>query len=181
MRITSFLLITYYTLRIKTNKSALKAILLNKIEDFCLTFFIAFIHNLMLTGDNTLINLLYYNYSKHSDITYITRTLLIICAATKSAQMLFSIWLPDAMEGPTPVSALLHSSTMVTARYVLLTKYYSASLFNSLLSNFILYLRLLTYYSSTSKTIVCEDSKGSIAYSTIAQMGNLFIALVILP
>jgi NADH-ubiquinone oxidoreductase chain 5 len=85
------------------------------------------------------------------------------------------------MEGPTPVSALLHSSTMVTAGYVLLTKYYSASLFNSLLSNFILYLGLLTYYSGTAKTIVCEDSKGSVAYSTIAQMGNLFIALVILP
>ena len=85
------------------------------------------------------------------------------------------------MEGPTPVSALLHSSTMVTAGYILISKYHSISMVNETLCDVILYIRTLTYCSSIAKTTVCKDSKGSIAYSTVAQIRNLFISSVLLP
>lgn len=70
---------------------------------------------------------------------------------------------------------------MVTAEYVLLSKYHSLSMMNSTLCDMILYIRTITYFSRTAKTTVCKDSKGSIAYSTISQMSNLFISSVILP
>lgn len=85
------------------------------------------------------------------------------------------------MEGPTPVSALLHSSTMVTAGYILISKYHSIAMVNDTLCDIILYISTLTYYSSIAKTTVCKDSKGSIAYSTVAQISNLFISSVLLP
>jgi NADH:ubiquinone oxidoreductase subunit 5 (subunit L)/multisubunit Na+/H+ antiporter MnhA subunit len=85
------------------------------------------------------------------------------------------------MEGPTPVSALLHSSTMVTAGYILISKYHSIIMLNNVLLDSLLYIGIITYFFGTVKTSVCEDSKGSVAYSTVAQMGNLFISCVILP
>ena len=178
--ITSFLLITYYTLRIEANKSSLKAMLLNKFEDFNLIFVIVYIHNLLLTTNNTIINNIIYNFYIFQNM-YLIGLLIIFSAITKSAQILFSVWLPDAMEGPTPVSALLHSSTMVTAGYILISKYHSISMVNDTLCDIILYISTLTYYSGTAKTTVCKDSKGSIAYSTVAQIRNLFISSVLLP
>lgn len=178
--LTSFLLITYYTLRIEANKSALKAMLLNKVGDFNFIFLIVYSHNIILSNHNIIINniIYYYNYVS---MLYILGVLLISSAITKSAQVLFSVWLPDAMEGPTPVSALLHSSTMVTAGYILISKYYSLSTLNNTLCDIILYIGTITYFSGTAKTTVCEDSKGSVAYSTVAQIGNLFISSILLP
>jgi len=85
------------------------------------------------------------------------------------------------MEGPTPVSALLHSSTMVTAGYILISKYHSISMINNSLCDLILYIGTITYFSGIAKTTICEDSKGSVAYSTVAQIGNLFISSIIFP
>ena len=84
------MLITYYTLRIKANKSALKAMLLNKVGDFNLLFLIIYLHNILLTGNDTLVNnmIQYYTYSS---IVIILRILLISSAITKSAQVLFSV------------------------------------------------------------------------------------------
>lgn len=70
---------------------------------------------------------------------------------------------------------------MVTADYVLVSKYYSLSMLNNSLCEVILYIRVITYYSSTAKTTVCKDSKGSVAYSTVAQIRNLFISSILLP
>ena len=70
---------------------------------------------------------------------------------------------------------------MVTADYILISKYYAISMLNNSLCDIILYIRVLTYYSRTAKTTVCKDSKGSVAYSTVAQIRNLFISSVILP
>ena len=70
---------------------------------------------------------------------------------------------------------------MVTAEYILISKYYGISTINNYLCDIILYLRILTYYSRTAKTTVCKDSKGSVAYSTVAQIRNLFISSILLP
>lgn len=88
--ITSFLLITYYTLRIEANKSSLKAVLLNKFGDFNLIFVIVYIHNLILTTNNIIINNLIYNFYIFHNI-YIIGLLIIFSAITKSAQILFSV------------------------------------------------------------------------------------------
>lgn len=70
---------------------------------------------------------------------------------------------------------------MVTADYVLISKYYNLATLNNSLCDSILYIRLLTYFSRVAKTTTCEDSKGSIAYSTVAQISNLFISSVLIP
>ena len=82
LSITSFLLITYYTLRIKANKSSLKAMIINKFEDFNLIFVIVYIHNILLTSDNIIINTLLFNYQGNQ--INIIRFLLIISSITKS-------------------------------------------------------------------------------------------------
>ena len=89
MSTTSFLLITYYTLRIKTNKSSLKAMLLNKFEDFCLIFAIIYTHNLLLTSDNYIINNILYNYN--FGVLNQISILLILGSITKSAQTIFCL------------------------------------------------------------------------------------------
>ena len=89
--LTSFLLITYYTLRIEANKSAIKAMLLNKIGDFNFIFLIVYSHNLFLTRNNLVVNNMIHYYNNSSWITSILRGLLIGSAITKSAQILFSV------------------------------------------------------------------------------------------
>jgi NADH:ubiquinone oxidoreductase subunit 5 (subunit L)/multisubunit Na+/H+ antiporter MnhA subunit len=154
--------------------------LINKFGDFNIVCAAVYIHNVLLTGNNVIINKLIFNY-EYFICTYLIGIFLILSAITKSAQVIFSVWLPDAMEGPTPVSALLHSSTMVTAGYILLLKYYSVITIYNSLCDLTLYIGVITYYIGTARTTVCEDSKGSVAYSTIGQIGNLFISLIILP
>jgi len=87
---TSFLLITYYTLRIEANKSSLKALLLNKFGDFSIIFAIIYIHNILLTTDNLIINNILFNYYNSINLNLIG-ILLIIGALTKSAQIIFSV------------------------------------------------------------------------------------------
>jgi len=154
--------------------------LLNKFEDFNLIFAFIYVHNIVYTSNNTLLNNLMTVYYIQSNVSFI-EVLLLLASITKSAQVLFSVWLPDAIERPTPVSALLHSSTMVTARYILITKYHSITMVNDIFCDLILYISVVTYFSGVAKTTVCKDSKGSIAYSTVAQIRNLFISSVLLP
>ena len=71
---TSFLLITYYTLRIKTNKSSLKALLLNKFDDFSIIFSIIFIHNLLCSTENIIVNNVIYNYYNLYNVHIIRKT-----------------------------------------------------------------------------------------------------------
>lgn len=70
---------------------------------------------------------------------------------------------------------------MVTAEYILITKYQGLAMLNNTLCDIILYISTITYYSRTARTSVCKDSKGSVAYSTVAQISNLFISSIILP
>ena len=179
--IVSYFLINYWNLRIEANKSSLKALLLNKIGDFCLVFAGIFLFNLMIAPKNFVVNALVpffryecilWNHFLISIINFIG-ILIVGTAITKSAQLYFCMWLPDAMEGPTPVSALIHSSTMVAAGYILLLKYYSLLQTPYVLGS-ICFIGLLTNLLSTITLFSTTDIKNTLANSTLAQIAYMF-------
>src|SRR5574337_151610 len=109
---------------------------------------------------------------------YTTITLLLFVGATgKSAQLPLYVWLPDAMEGPTPVSALIHAATMVTAGVYLVAR--SAPLFQlaPVTLEIVAWVGGLTALYAASIALVQTDIKRIIAYSTISQLGYMFLGL----
>jgi NADH:ubiquinone oxidoreductase subunit 5 (subunit L)/multisubunit Na+/H+ antiporter MnhA subunit len=115
--ICSFLLINFWDSRILANTSAIKAIIVNRVGDFGLMVSFILIFHIFGTFDYlslfSLVELL-PNYF-YKDFLFLIVFFLFMGAVGKSAQLFLHIWLPDAMEGPTPVSALIHAATMVTA------------------------------------------------------------------
>lgn len=101
---------------------------------------------------------------------------LIVAAMAKSAQLGLHTWLPDAMEGPTPVSALIHAATMVTAGILLLIKVFPLLLLHSSLSFFVAVTGALTSVFAGSVACAQHDIKKIIAYSTCSQLGLMFMA-----
>jgi NADH:ubiquinone oxidoreductase subunit 5 (subunit L)/multisubunit Na+/H+ antiporter MnhA subunit len=114
--IISCLLIGYYNNRIEANRSGLKAIFYNRVGDISLFYFIVSVINLLNDISISLFSFLYLIVNSDSFQLFF----LITSIMGKSAQIGFQPWLLDAMEGPTPVSALLHSATLVTAGIILL-------------------------------------------------------------
>ena len=103
--------------------------------------------------------------------------LLFLSATAKSAQIPLHIWLPDAMEGPTPVSALIHAATMVTAGVYLLAKFHFLFILSPLVLSVILVVGTATALLGSLIAIVQNDVKKILAYSTISQLGYMFMAL----
>ena len=105
-----------------------------------------------------------------------TLVCISICfaAACKCAQFVLFVWLPDAMEAPTPASALIHSSTLVVMGVFLLIKFMPIMQFNMLASKFLLALGAITVVYGSIFSIYTSDLKKSVAYSTISQIGYLF-------
>ena len=183
--LTSYLLIGFWNYKDKANKAALKAFIVNRIGDFGIllglfTIFIVF-GTLNINEIKILINSQndsYFNFLSfeiHS-LTLISLLLFIGCMG-KSAQFGLHVWLPDAMEGPTPVSALIHAATMVTAGVFLLivmSPIIEASEFSG---NFILAVGSLTCVFASSVAIFQNDIKRIIAYSTCSQLGYMFMAI----
>lgn len=102
--------------------------------------------------------------------------LLFIGAMGKSAQFPFHTWLADAMAGPTPVSALIHAATMVTAGVYLVIRANSIFIEATLVSEFIIMLGAGVAFFAASMAMVCDDLKKIIAYSTLSQLGYMFVA-----
>jgi NADH-ubiquinone oxidoreductase chain 5 len=182
--LASYLLINFWYTRIQANKAAMKAIIVNKIGDFGLSLGIALIFfsffsfdfliifNIVPLSLNENIYLLGFFFNK---ITLIS-LLLFLGAIGKSAQIGLHVWLPDAMEGPTPVSALIHAATMVTAGVFLilrsspLLEYSNFSLF------IITFIGSLTAFLASTIGVVQHDLKKVIAYSTCSQLGYMVLA-----
>jgi len=132
--IVSYLLVNFWFSRLEANRSAIKAVIFNRVGDvglvlaivvFCILFktfeFSALFGNLVLFERVFFLNFL--NLSCEVSGFSVLAGMLLLAAAGKSAQIGLHAWLPDAMEGPTPVSALLHSATMVTAGIFLLLRF----------------------------------------------------------
>ena len=170
--VCSFLLINFWYTRLQANKSAIKAMLTNKISDICLTIGIFLIFFEFKTLNFDLIFCLLtneYNYPLSLICLF-----LLIGAVGKSAQIMLHVWLPDAMEGPTPVSSLIHAATMVTAGIFLIIRcsYLFEYCDNMLI--LIIFLGALTAFFSSTTGFFQNDIKKVIAYSTCSQLGYMF-------
>ena len=175
----SYLLINFWSLRLESCKASLKAIFINKIGDTALLMSFALLFNLFLSTNLTLINVLavylqFENILGFSLLSLII-TLVIIAGVTKSAQLMFSIWLPDAMEGPTPVSSLLHSATMVASGLILLIKLTTLISQTSNILPILFLIGLITTLIATSESLCTSDTKSALAGSTCEQLGLMFI------
>src|SRR6202522_2091624 len=176
----SYLLIGFYFHRKSASDAANKAFIVNRIGDagFLLgMFFIAWIFgSLRFTQVTTLARA--GNLSPET-LTYITAAtlLLFVGACGKSAQLPLYIWLPDAMEGPTPVSALIHAATMVTAGVYMVARSNALFVLAPTSMKTVAIVGALTAIFAASIGLVQNDIKRVLAYSTVSQLGYMFLAL----
>jgi len=179
--LVSFLLVNFWHTRIQAVKSAIKAILVNKVGDIFLIFSMVFIQVYFGTLDfdhiNLFIDLVYFSKFLGINILELISFFLIVAAAGKSAQLFLHTWLPDAMEGPTPVSALIHAATMVTAGVFLLLRFsllIEVTYYSKLL---LIVLGSLTSVFGASVALFQNDIKRIIAYSTCSQLGYMVFSI----
>lgn len=166
----SYLLINFWFTRIKANKAAIKAMLVNRVGDIGLVLAMFMILREFGSLEFSIINNLLIIESESSNIICF---LLFVGAIGKSAQLGLHTWLPDAMEGPTPVSALIHAATMVTAGVFLIIR--SAPLFEfaPFTLTFVTIIGALTAFFAATIGVVQNDLKKVIAYSTCSQLGYM--------
>ncbi len=173
--LSSYLLISFWSKKQSAAKAGNKAFILNRIGDF------GFLIGLMLTL-NTFGT---FNYEKvFSEVlkgNLASLDIIVVCfiigAFGKSAQFPLFSWLPDAMEGPTPASALIHAATMVTAGVFMLVRISPILQFSETGKLIIITAGLLTALIAAFSAINQDDIKKVLAYSTISQLGFMFIAI----
>ena len=172
----SYLLINFWLTRIKANKAAMKAMLINRVGDIGLVLaMIKIIEDFGALEFSTVYSVLSLNgyvLNNKESLTIIC-LLLFIGAVGKSAQLGLHTWLPDAMEGPTPVSALIHAATMVTAGVFLIIR--SGPFFEGsvLALTIITIVGSLTALFAATIGVVQNDLKKVVAYSTCSQLGYM--------
>jgi NADH-quinone oxidoreductase subunit L len=171
----SYLLIGYWFRKPAYTQAANKAFVMNRVGD--LAFLIAIFWLIARTGSVNFVDLpAALSSLSSSDITWITM-LLFVGATGKSAQIPLYTWLPDAMAGPTPVSALIHAATMVTAGIYMIARsnlLYTAA---PLTLNVIAVIGIATALLAASIAIRQNDIKKVLAYSTVSQLGFMFLAI----
>jgi NADH-ubiquinone oxidoreductase chain 5 len=172
--ISSYLLINFWFTRIQANKSAIKALVVNRVGDMFLS--IAFFAMLFVFGNLDYSTVFSLSPFIHENTITIIGLLLLLAAMGKSAQLGLHTWLPDAMEGPTPVSALIHAATLVTAGVYLLLRSSPLIEYGPTTLLVITWVGALTAFFAASTGLLQNDLKRVIAYSTCSQIGYLFIA-----
>ena len=178
----SYLLIGFYFHRKSATDAGNKAFIVNRIGDagFLLgMFFIAWIFgSLQFTKVTDLARAGAGSFSP-STLHYITAAtlLLFVGACGKSAQLPLYVWLPDAMEGPTPVSALIHAATMVTAGVYMVARSNALFVLAPASMKTVAIVGALTAIFAASIGLVQNDIKRVLAYSTVSQLGYMFLAL----
>ncbi len=182
--VASYLLIGFYYKKPSANAAAIKAFVVNRVGDF--GFALGIMAIFFMTGSINF-DVIFAEASTlaESTITFLWRdwnaaeviaVLLFIGAMGKSAQLFLHTWLPDAMEGPTPVSALIHAATMVTAGVFLVCRMSPIMEFAPNATNFIVFLGATTAFVAATIGLVQNDIKRVIAYSTMSQLGYMFVA-----
>jgi len=180
--ICSYLLINFWYTRILANKSAMKAIFVNKIGDLSLIVSILLIFYTFNTLDFVILSGLVPFFFKQFffflgfkfKILNLICWFLLIGAVSKSAQLVLHVWLPDAMEGPTPVSALIHAATMVTVGIFLILRTSFIFEYAPDILNILTIWGALTAFFAAFIGCFQLDIKKIIAYSTCSQLGYMF-------
>ena len=177
----SFLLVNFYSMRIYTIKAALKTFIFSRISDMFM--FITFILTLIIfnTTDLSLIFIqipfFIFHYIFIGKISIHFLTMFSFCLVTsgviKAAQFFFHVWLPDAMEAPTPASALIHSSTLVVAGVFLIIRFAILFEFTYMVNYYLAILGALTLAFGSVTAVFQNDIKKLVAFSTISQIGYL--------
>ena len=180
----SYFLIGFWFKKESANAAAIKAFVVNRVGDFGFALGIFLIFYLFGTVNYSEVfqqipsvvdkNLFFLGLEvKAIDLICL---LLFIGAMGKSAQILLHTWLPDAMEGPTPVSALIHAATMVTAGVFLVVRCSPIYEYSPLILNLITIVGMTTAFFAATVALVQTDIKKIIAYSTCSQLGYMFFA-----
>lgn len=180
----SYLLIGFWYDKPKANSAAIKAFIVNRVGDCA--FILGIIMIIIHTGDINF-NRIFANLDKIADLRttvgeFDFATIDIICLLLfigcmgKSAQIGLHVWLPDAMEGPTPVSALIHAATMVTAGIFLVARCSFLFEHSPIMLQSIAIVGGITSLFAATIAIVQSDIKKIIAYSTCSQLGYMFLA-----
>jgi NADH-ubiquinone oxidoreductase chain 5 len=180
----SYLLINFWFTRIQANKAAIKAMVLNRIGDFGLILGILIIfvkykavdYATVFAMTPLFINDNFVFLNTNFNLVDIIGFLLFIGAIGKSAQLGLHTWLPDAMEGPTPVSALIHAATMVTAGVFLIARSSPLYEYAPNILKIITVLGACTAFFAATVGLLQNDLKRVIAYSTCSQLGYMIFA-----
>ena len=182
--LASYLLIGFWFKKPSANAAAIKAFIVNRVGDFGLAIavFMIFKYTGSLNFSDvfqkipSLLNeKIFFLGTEGSLITYIC-VFLFIGAMGKSAQLFLHTWLPDAMEGPTPVSALIHAATMVTAGVFLVVRCSPLFEYSDVSKDLIILIGASTAFFAATIGLVQNDIKKIIAYSTCSQLGYMFFA-----
>ena len=183
--LASYLLIGFWYHKPEANAAAIKAFIVNRVGDFgfalgifavfmmvgSIDFDVIFAQAPALTGKT--INF----FGWHADALTLICLMLFMGAMGKSAQFLLHTWLPDAMEGPTPVSALIHAATMVTAGVFMVARLSPLFELAPNAQTVVIFFGATTAFFAATVGLVQNDIKRIVAYSTCSQLGYMFVAM----
>ena len=180
----SYFLIGFWFKKDSANAAAIKAFVVNRVGDFgfALGIFLIFYlfgtvnYNEVFSQIPQAVDKKLFFLGMNIDAVDLICILLFIGAMGKSAQIFLHTWLPDAMEGPTPVSALIHAATMVTAGVFLVVRCSPIFEYSPLTLNIITIVGMTTAFFAATIALVQTDIKKIIAYSTCSQLGYMFFA-----
>ncbi|MET1410657.1 NADH-quinone oxidoreductase subunit L [Roseibium sp. HPY-6] len=189
--LASYLLIGFWYKKPSANAAAIKAFVVNRVGDFGFALGIFGVFYLFqsiefttifndapsfIEGEEPVMSFLGYQLDPQGAMTIVC-LLLFMGAMGKSAQFLLHTWLPDAMEGPTPVSALIHAATMVTAGVFMVARLSPLMELSHTALAVIVFFGATTAFFAATVGLVQNDIKRVIAYSTCSQLGYMFVAL----
>jgi NADH-quinone oxidoreductase subunit L len=183
--LASYLLIGFWYHKPEANAAAIKAFVVNRVGDFgfALGIFAVFMMTGAIDYDTVfaqapaLAGKTINFFGWHADAMTLICLLLFMGAMGKSAQFLLHTWLPDAMEGPTPVSALIHAATMVTAGVFMVARLSPLFELSHNAQSFVTLVGATTAFFAATVGLVQNDIKRVVAYSTCSQLGYMFVAM----
>tara|TARA_Y100000590_G_scaffold222130_1_gene251445 strand:- start:785 stop:2695 length:1911 start_codon:yes stop_codon:yes gene_type:complete len=180
----SYLLIGFWYKKNSANQAAIKAFLVNRVGDFgfAIGIFLIFLFFGTISYEEVFQSVPAFASKQINFLGIDANLITVIClflflgAMGKSAQLFLHTWLPDAMEGPTPVSALIHAATMVTAGVFLVVRCSPIFEYSQFALNFVTLIGMATAFFAATVALVQNDIKRIIAYSTCSQLGYMFFA-----
>ncbi|MGE7470249.1 NADH-quinone oxidoreductase subunit L [Bosea sp. NPDC003192] len=183
--LASYLLIGFWYQKPSANAAAIKAFVVNRVGDFgfLLGIFLVFVLTGSVAFDSIFPQIAGLTERSFRFLGYdwnaltLTALLLFMGAMGKSAQFLLHTWLPDAMEGPTPVSALIHAATMVTAGVFMVARLSPIFEYAPVALTVVVVIGATTAFFAATVGLVQNDIKRVIAYSTCSQLGYMFVAM----